>query len=66
MKKSFCQAKKKAALNRAELLLVGALSGLTASRISFPLEVARKRLMSAHCKVSAHPTRRGVEGSLQG
>uniref|UniRef100_A0A1D1Z1K2 Protein brittle-1, chloroplastic/amyloplastic n=1 Tax=Anthurium amnicola TaxID=1678845 RepID=A0A1D1Z1K2_9ARAE len=45
IKKSYCQAKKKKALNRAELLLVGALSGLTASTISFPLEVARKRLM---------------------
>ncbi|RWR84237.1 putative mitochondrial adenine nucleotide transporter BTL1 [Cinnamomum micranthum f. kanehirae] len=45
MKISYCQAKKKKALNRAELLLVGALSGLTASTISFPLEVARKRLM---------------------
>ncbi|KAL5972435.1 hypothetical protein ACLOJK_041690 [Asimina triloba] len=45
MKKSYCQAKKKASLNRAELLLIGALSGLTASTISYPLEVARKRLM---------------------
>ncbi|XP_077238561.1 putative mitochondrial adenine nucleotide transporter BTL1 isoform X2 [Tasmannia lanceolata] len=45
MKKSYCQAKNKKALNRAEMLLVGALSGFTASTISFPLEVARKRLM---------------------
>ncbi|KAL0441249.1 UNVERIFIED_CONTAM: putative mitochondrial adenine nucleotide transporter BTL1 [Sesamum radiatum] len=45
MKKSYCLAKKKESLTRAELLLVGALSGLTASTISFPLEVARKRLM---------------------
>lgn len=45
MKKSYCFAKKKESLTRAELLLVGALSGLTASTISFPLEVARKRLM---------------------
>ncbi|CAA6671174.1 unnamed protein product [Spirodela intermedia] len=45
IKKSYCQSKNKKALNRAELLLVGALSGLTASTISFPLEVARKRLM---------------------
>ncbi|KAK1578955.1 hypothetical protein Q3G72_034497 [Acer saccharum] len=27
------------------MLMVGALAGLTASTISFPLEVARKRLM---------------------
>lgn len=70
IKKSYCQAKNKKSLNRAELLIVGALSGwnlmlmqpvfpvtgvysapvffiigLTASTISFPLEVARKRLM---------------------
>ncbi|XP_058113524.1 probable mitochondrial adenine nucleotide transporter BTL1 isoform X2 [Magnolia sinica] len=45
MKNSYCQAKKKASLNRAELLLIGALSGFTASTISYPLEVARKRLM---------------------
>ncbi|PIA43897.1 hypothetical protein AQUCO_01800145v1 [Aquilegia coerulea] len=45
VKNSYCQAKKKKNLNRAEMLLVGALSGLTASTISFPLEVARKRLM---------------------
>ncbi|KAF6141777.1 hypothetical protein GIB67_027955 [Kingdonia uniflora] len=45
VKTSYCQAKKKKSLNRAEMLLVGALSGFTASTISFPLEVARKRLM---------------------
>ncbi|KAL3528482.1 hypothetical protein ACH5RR_007804 [Cinchona calisaya] len=45
MKKSYCLAKKKESLNRAEMLLLGALSGLTASTISYPLEVARKRLM---------------------
>ncbi|CAL9188915.1 unnamed protein product [Musa hybrid cultivar] len=45
MKNSYCQAKQKKSLNRAELLVIGALSGLTASTISFPLEVARKRLM---------------------
>ncbi|KAG6470951.1 probable mitochondrial adenine nucleotide transporter BTL1 isoform X1 [Zingiber officinale] len=45
MKKSYCQAKRKKSLNRAELLIVGALSGLMASTLSFPLEVARKRLM---------------------
>ncbi|KAI4355923.1 hypothetical protein L6164_004647 [Bauhinia variegata] len=45
MKKSYCQAKNKKSLNRPEMLLVGALAGFTASTISFPLEVARKRLM---------------------
>ncbi|XP_008801407.1 probable mitochondrial adenine nucleotide transporter BTL1 [Phoenix dactylifera] len=45
MKKSYCQAQKKNSLNRSELLIIGALSGFTASTISFPLEVARKRLM---------------------
>ncbi|XP_078444030.1 mitochondrial substrate carrier family protein [Wolffia australiana] len=44
-KTAYCRAKKKKALSRAELLVVGAVSGLTASTISFPLEVARKRLM---------------------
>ncbi|GFY97310.1 mitochondrial substrate carrier family protein [Actinidia rufa] len=45
LKKSYCFAKKKKTLSRADMLLVGALSGFTASTISFPLEVARKRLM---------------------
>ncbi|KAA8541524.1 hypothetical protein F0562_022676 [Nyssa sinensis] len=45
MKNSYCVAKKKKSLNQAELLLFGAFSGFTASTISFPLEVARKRLM---------------------
>ncbi|KAL4205318.1 hypothetical protein AMTRI_Chr01g136680 [Amborella trichopoda] len=45
IKKSYCGAKKKSSLNRAELIVIGALSGFTASTISFPLEVARKRLM---------------------
>ncbi|KAL2462434.1 putative mitochondrial adenine nucleotide transporter BTL1 [Forsythia ovata] len=45
MKNSYCLAKKKKSLSRAEMLLLGALSGLTASTISYPLEVARKRLM---------------------
>ncbi|EEF48715.1 probable mitochondrial adenine nucleotide transporter BTL1 isoform X2 [Ricinus communis] len=45
MKKSYCETKKKKSLNRPEMLLVGALAGFTASTISFPLEVARKRLM---------------------
>ncbi|XP_008798148.1 probable mitochondrial adenine nucleotide transporter BTL1 isoform X4 [Phoenix dactylifera] len=45
LKKSYSQAKKKNSLNRAELLIIGSLSGFAASTISFPLEVARKRLM---------------------
>ncbi|KAG8638190.1 probable mitochondrial adenine nucleotide transporter BTL1 isoform X1 [Manihot esculenta] len=45
MKNSYCQSKKKKSLNRPEMLLIGALAGFTASTISFPLEVARKRLM---------------------
>ncbi|XP_024031855.1 probable mitochondrial adenine nucleotide transporter BTL1 [Morus notabilis] len=45
MKKSCCQSKNKESLNRPEMLVIGALAGLTASTISFPLEVARKRLM---------------------
>ncbi|KAM7257530.1 hypothetical protein ACFE04_013271 [Oxalis oulophora] len=45
VKKSYCKAKKKKSLNRPELLVIGALAGFTASTISFPLEVARKRLM---------------------
>lgn len=45
MKKSYCLAQNKKSLSRAEMLLLGALSGFTASTISFPLEVARKRLM---------------------
>nr|XP_010927198.1 probable mitochondrial adenine nucleotide transporter BTL1 [Elaeis guineensis]XP_029121624.1 probable mitochondrial adenine nucleotide transporter BTL1 [Elaeis guineensis]XP_029121625.1 probable mitochondrial adenine nucleotide transporter BTL1 [Elaeis guineensis] len=45
MKKSYSQAKKKRSLGRAELLIIGAFSGFAASTISFPLELARKRLM---------------------
>ncbi|KAK3130441.1 hypothetical protein QOZ80_6BG0493490 [Eleusine coracana subsp. coracana] len=45
MKTSYCRLHKKSSLTRPELLVIGALSGLTASTISFPLEVARKRLM---------------------
>ncbi|XP_019193573.1 PREDICTED: probable mitochondrial adenine nucleotide transporter BTL1 [Ipomoea nil] len=45
IKKSYCRAKNKESLSCAEMLLFGALSGLTASTISYPLEVARKRLM---------------------
>ncbi|XP_078446631.1 putative mitochondrial adenine nucleotide transporter BTL1 [Wolffia australiana] len=44
-KTAYCRAKKKKALTRAELLVVGAVSGLTASTICFLLEVARKQLM---------------------
>ncbi|KAL8122771.1 putative mitochondrial adenine nucleotide transporter BTL1 isoform X2 [Apium graveolens] len=45
LKQSYCRGQKKHSLSRAEMLLLGALSGFTASTISFPLEVARKRLM---------------------
>ncbi|XP_037460269.1 probable mitochondrial adenine nucleotide transporter BTL1 [Triticum dicoccoides] len=45
IKTSYCRAHEKKSLSRPELLVIGALSGLTASTISFPLEVARKRLM---------------------
>ncbi|XP_066390493.1 probable mitochondrial adenine nucleotide transporter BTL1 isoform X1 [Miscanthus floridulus] len=45
IKTSYCRLHKKSSLSRPELLIIGALSGLTASTISFPLEVARKRLM---------------------
>jgi solute carrier family 25 phosphate transporter 23/24/25/41 len=45
VKNSYCLANKKKSLSRVEMLVIGALSGLTASTISFPLEVARKRLM---------------------
>lgn len=45
MKTSYCKGKNKKSLNRPEMLLIGAFSGFTASTLSFPLEVARKRLM---------------------
>ncbi|CAN6174859.1 unnamed protein product [Urochloa humidicola] len=45
IKISYCRLHKKSSLSRPELVVIGALSGLTASTISFPLEVARKRLM---------------------
>ncbi|TKY64706.1 mitochondrial adenine nucleotide transporter BTL1 [Spatholobus suberectus] len=45
MKTSYCQTRNKKSLTRPEMLLIGALAGFTASTISFPLEVARKRLM---------------------
>ncbi|CAL9187639.1 unnamed protein product [Musa hybrid cultivar] len=56
MKNSYCQTKQKKSLNRPEMLIIGALAGLTASTISFPLEVARKRLMvgSLHGKCPPH------------
>lgn len=56
IKKSYCQAQQKKSLSRAEMLLIGAFSGLTASTISYPLEVARKRLMvgALHGKCPPH------------
>ncbi|KAL8242776.1 hypothetical protein R6Q59_013078 [Mikania micrantha] len=56
IKKSYCTAQNKKSLSRPEMLLIGALSGLTASTISFPLEVARKRLMvgALHGKCPPH------------
>ncbi|TVU51671.1 hypothetical protein EJB05_03111 [Eragrostis curvula] len=45
IKTSYCRLHKKSSLTRPELIFIGAMSGLTASTISFPLEVARKRLM---------------------
>lgn len=45
LKKKYCNSKNKRSLNRPEMLALGALAGFTASTISFPLEVARKRLM---------------------
>lgn len=45
VKKSYCSGKNKTSLSRPEMLLIGAFAGFTASTISFPLEVARKRLM---------------------
>ncbi|KAI4326206.1 hypothetical protein MLD38_031543 [Melastoma candidum] len=45
VKKSYCSSHNKKTLNRPEMLLIGAFAGFTASTISFPLEVARKRLM---------------------
>ncbi|KAG2294372.1 hypothetical protein Bca52824_041041 [Brassica carinata] len=56
MKTTYCKSKNKKALNRPEMLLLGALAGLTASTISFPLEVARKRLMVGALKGSVHQT----------
>ncbi|KAK3219057.1 hypothetical protein Dsin_013027 [Dipteronia sinensis] len=55
MKKSYCKSKNKKSLNRPEMLMVGALAGLTASTISFPLEVARKRLMVGALKGKCPP-----------
>ncbi|KAJ8760169.1 hypothetical protein K2173_011025 [Erythroxylum novogranatense] len=45
LKTSYCQSKHKKSLNRPEMLVIGAFAGFTASTISFPFEVARKRLM---------------------
>lgn len=55
IKNSLCLTRKKKSLNRAEMLLVGALSGFTASTISFPLEVARKRLMAGQLQGQCPP-----------
>ncbi|KAJ6819006.1 putative mitochondrial adenine nucleotide transporter BTL1 [Iris pallida] len=56
LKSNYCRVTNKKSLKRWELLVVGALSGFTASTISFPLEVARKRLMvgSLQGKCPAH------------
>lgn len=56
LKRCYCQAKNKKSLNRPEMLLLGALSGFTASTISFPLEVARKRLMVGALQGKCPPT----------
>ncbi|PAN13164.1 hypothetical protein PAHAL_2G317900 [Panicum hallii] len=55
IKTSYCRLHKKSSLSRPELLVIGALSGLTASTISFPLEVARKRLMVGALKGKCPP-----------
>jgi solute carrier family 25 phosphate transporter 23/24/25/41 len=55
MKTSYCKSKNKKALSRPEMLVLGALAGLTASTISFPLEVARKRLMVGALKGECPP-----------
>lgn len=60
MKKSYCSRKKKDSLSRPEMLLIGALSGLTASTISYPLEVARKRLMVGALQGKCPPHIRGA------
>ncbi|KAF3551135.1 hypothetical protein DY000_02004641 [Brassica cretica] len=76
MKTTYCKSKNKKALNRPEMLLLGALAGLTASTISFPLEVARKRLMVGALKGECPPNmaaaiaevvkERGVMGLYRG
>eukprot|EP00256_Glycine_max_P036025 XP_006582923.1 uncharacterized protein LOC100795558 isoform X2 [Glycine max] len=45
LKESYCRTRNKKSLSRPEMILIGAFAGFTASTISFPLEVARKRLM---------------------
>ncbi|KAH1084604.1 hypothetical protein GLYMA_07G001800v4 [Glycine max] len=45
IKESYCRTRNKKSLSRPEMILIGAFAGFTASTISFPLEVARKRLM---------------------
>ncbi|KAJ4897764.1 putative mitochondrial adenine nucleotide transporter BTL1 [Raphanus sativus] len=76
MKTTYCKSKNKKALNRPEMLVLGALAGLTASTISFPLEVARKRLMVGALKGECPPNmaaaiaevvkERGVMGLYRG
>lgn len=44
-KRAYCRSCNKKSLDRVEALLIGAFGGLTSSALSFPLEVARKRLM---------------------
>lgn len=44
-KRVYCRSCNKKSLDRVEALLIGAFGGLTSSALSFPLEVARKRLM---------------------
>ncbi|CAL1386761.1 unnamed protein product [Linum trigynum] len=55
VKRSYCKSKNKKSLSRPEMLVIGALAGLTASTISFPLEVARKRLMVGALKGKCPP-----------
>ncbi|CAN0840235.1 Probable mitochondrial adenine nucleotide transporter BTL1 [Linum grandiflorum] len=55
VKTKYCKSKNKKSLSRPEMLGLGAVAGLTASTISFPLEVARKRLMVGALKGKCPP-----------
>ncbi|KAH9325969.1 hypothetical protein KI387_006147, partial [Taxus chinensis] len=44
-KQTYCRSTKKKSLNHTEALLIGSFAGLVSSTMSFPMEVARKRLM---------------------